>query len=168
MAGNSLFTFSKNFLAIFLLGLVACSNAKEETALENLSWLEGRWEYDNNEQTTIETWEKHPKHGYRVKGWLLEGTDTIFSENIEVKQVGKEIYYLVSIPGQHNDQPVKFKLTENNGKKAAFVNPQNDFPSQIEYSLTPESNVLVQLTGTMNGKPVSENYTLKKVPALVK
>jgi hypothetical protein len=95
---------------------------------------------------------------------MLEGSDTLFAENIKVAQKGREIFYTVTIAEENNGQPVAFKLTENTGNKAVFENPKHDFPQKISYQQTSPDSVLVQVSGLVKNKTQQQEYYLQKNP----
>ena len=125
-------------------------------------WLEGRWEKESEGLKTVEIWERQKNKTYQVKGFMLEGQDTIFSEAISVKPGKTGIEYVVVIADQNNGQPVPFKLTANTDSKAVFENPEHDFPKIISYTKTSPDSVKVEIKGSIKGKPALETYMLKK------
>lgn len=128
-----------------------------------MDWLTGRWENTQEDLKTVEIWERKPA-GFQVRGFMLEGSDTLFAENIIVAQKGREIFYTVTIAEENNGQPVAFKLTENTGNKAVFENPKHDFPQKISYQQTSPDSVLVLVSGLVKNIPQQQEYYLKKSP----
>ncbi len=147
---------------LFLVLIHGCSGPKMEKDLNSLQWLTGRWENENEGRKTVEVWSRENDKSYRIKGFMLEGTDTIFTENITVKPVKNHIDYTVVIADQNNGQPVSFKLTRNTGSEAVFENPAHDFPQKIRYIRLAPDSVKVQIAGKVKGKPVSEAYIMQK------
>lgn len=151
--------FFAGFLLVFVAG---CNSAEKEKELDKLGWLEGTWVNQTLTRKSVEVWQKQKDHTYLVNSWLLEGTDTIFSESIQVKPSGRDITYAVTLAGQQKDGPIIFKLAENTGSKAVFENPEHDFPRKISYTFQPDSAVKVELEGMVNRKMIREAFTLLK------
>ena len=108
--------------------LFGCSNSKNE--FDKLDWLAGRWENEHEGMKTIEIWERKNADEFQVKGLMLEGKDTVFSESINVAPKLGTIFYTVTISDQNNGKPVAFKLTENTGNRACFRKPEARFPAE--------------------------------------
>ena len=144
--------------------LFSCTTTEEKAALEKLAWLEGAWENESEGRKTVEIWEKQKKHAFAVQGFLIEGSDTIFQENITVKASGNKLAYTVTIPDQNQGLPVSFNCIQNTGSRVVFSNPNHDFPKFISYTKTGANAVLIELKGKVNGKTIQESYTLKRRP----
>lgn len=158
---------SVRFLRLFFGGfllffLTQCQSAETGKELDKLQWLEGTWVNQTPTRKSIEVWAQQPDRSYTVNSWLLEGTDTIFSESIEVKPAGQKIIYAVTLAAQPPGEPIEFKLAENTGTRAVFENPEHDFPRKISYTYQPDTAVVVELEGMVNRKMIREAFTLLK------
>jgi hypothetical protein len=158
---RNLFRIALLFISLAWLNQYCTSPARSEE-FDKMDWLAGRWENEKDNVKTIEIWQRNSSNSYAVKGFMLEGADTIFTENIAVKPAAGCINYEVSITGQNQDRPVSFRLTQNTGKQLEFKNLKHDFPQLIRYTALAPDSVLVELAGTLKDKPVKEQYTLIK------
>ena len=127
-----------------------------------MKWLEGRWERKKDGIKTIEIWQRNSENVYSIQGFMVEGTDTIFAEKITVSAGKDGINYIVTITDQNQGKPVSFRLTENTGKMLVFKNPDHNFPQVIRYVRKSPVSILVELEGSLKGKPVTEKYALFK------
>ncbi|MBK0402448.1 hypothetical protein I5M27_05590 [Adhaeribacter sp. BT258] len=127
-----------------------------------MNWLTGRWENQREGIKTVEIWERKPVDEFQVRGFMLEGTDTLFAESIKVASKKRNIFYTVTIPDQNNGKPVAFKLTGNSGSELIFENPEHDFPQKITYQKAGPDSVLVQIEGVVKNKVKKSEYYLKK------
>src|SRR5262245_33777601 len=100
-----------------LLTLVSCNNAKEgtppadapaKTAL--FSKLEGKWVNTGDSSQYIEIWTRMNDSLYASTGYQLQGTDTLFSEKVEIK-TGRTRQYIPQVNNQNGGQPVVFEIT---------------------------------------------------------
>ena len=154
--------FFRTFLfTLFCCGLAACSNSGEQ--FRKMDWLNGRWENKSNNLKIIETWQRENGMGFLVKGYMLENTDTVFSESVKVTLKSGVIIYEVTLPNQNDSKPVMFKLTENTGRKVVFENPDHDFPQKITYQQHQPDSMLVQLEGRADQALEKQEYYLKRV-----
>jgi hypothetical protein len=71
--------------------------------------------------------------------------------------------YTATVEGQNDDKPVAFKLTTATEKQMVFENPKHDYPQKISYTqITPDS-VVAKISGIQQGKPSSEQFSMKKI-----
>jgi len=122
-------------LILFLsvsFGLTAQVN---NDTLEDLEWILGTWERQNVQpgRTQQEIWKKISDKHYQGIGISLQGTDTVFIENLDIRIEGGNVYYIAEV--EENPAPVYFKFTS--WEKDSFVseNPEHDAPKKIAYFL---------------------------------
>lgn len=139
--------------AIFLL--FSCS----QPAKQQFSWLEGKWVQTNADANFHEEWTRVNDTLLIGKGFVMEGTDTLFSERLALETSGdKTVYRVELITGRIAD----FTLTENSADKLVFELPENDFPSKIIYTKKSDTELLVLLEGKGNGKEIKDELELRK------
>jgi len=165
-------------LKLFLLVAVAstissCNNSSNQKStytninrfneLEKASWLIGEWQNNSPEGNATETWEKKNDSTFAGKSYFVVGKDTVSSETISLEQNGKELFYIPTVKGQNNEQPVKFALTSSTSKQLIFENPIHDFPQKISYTQIKNDSLLAEISGTMNGKQNSQKFPMTRV-----
>lgn len=124
-----------SWLMISLLLVCAGSaGGQDNKKLQQLSWMLGDWQRTGlpEGRTGYERW--------RVDGHALAGVgvskrdgQVLFEERLRLVEQDGAIYYIADVA--ENPQPVRFKLVSSSDKKAAFANPEHDFPKRIVYRL---------------------------------
>ena len=94
-------------------------------------------------QCKQEIWEVANGNSLSGKGIELNGTQQQILESIELIYKDDAYWYIPTVPGQNNDQPVAFKLTEESGLKFTFEKSDHDFPNRIIYHYKPLNAVVV-------------------------
>jgi hypothetical protein len=136
------------FLSVpVLFLLVSCGNP--ETAMtETLSvpaetllfpQLAGTWISNGDSSQYIEEWTRVNDSLYSSTGCGLKGTDTLFSEKVQIR-AGKTIrQYIPQVTGQNGGEPVVFEITSLSDSSFVAENPAHDFPQRIVYKLKKDS-----------------------------
>lgn len=164
--------------SLLLFGLMfSCQQKlKEETATEDLkatlkiyafmdkaSWLVGKWGNISKEGNLTETWIKENDSVYKGETYfVVGGKDTVFSEKVDLIQDNGKLSYIVSVPGQNNEKPVRFDMTSMNDSLIIFENPAHDYPNKIVYNKIGKDSVVAEIFGIQKGKPASEKFAMKK------
>jgi hypothetical protein len=150
-------------LKYFILAFIFCSCNENHPGSQNkgdeilqiiahLKWLTGTWKSVSNEGILYEVWKKENDSLISGQGFLISGTDTLFSEKLELQQKGKDLFYVATVKGQNNEQPVSFKFIEFNKGEFNFVNKDHDFPQRIIYKNPQPDFLCTRIEGTKNGK----------------
>ena len=95
------------------------------------------------------------------KGFGIKGTDTLFSEQLQMKIINGNAYYIPTVAAQNEGNPVQFQVIENDSSGFIAENKKHDFPKRIEYQLKGDS-VYAILTGNENGKDRREIFPMRK------
>lgn len=130
--------------------------------LEKARLLIGTWENNFPEGCSTEMWEMQNDSTYTGKSWVVIGGDTVSYESLTLQQSGEELYYIPTVKDQNNNQGVKFKLTSTTDKLLVFENPKHDFPQKISYTFVTKDSVLAEISGTMDGKPSSQQFPMAR------
>lgn len=118
-----------------LLAINFNSNHSKDIATqkpENFDWLTGSWVRTNNAagEKTFENWEKISPKEYKGEGYTLKGKDTIFKEDMELKNKDGNWNFIVT---GVNEEPTTFHVLVLEHNRFVAENPQNDFPKRITY-----------------------------------
>ncbi len=120
----------------------------------DLSWMAGYWLDCSNGREASETWSD-------PRGGLMVGHAVTVSRNgrssFEVSHIGMtpQGFAYVAQPG--GAPPTVFVLTENEGSRAVFSNPDNDFPQRVIYWRDGET-LRARIEGDMNGQVQSMDW----------
>jgi len=148
---------------IFIFAFYSCNqnhsnsrnNIEDESGLntiEHLKWLTGNWKSVSTKGIFYETWKKENDTMFSGRGFFISGNDTLFSEKLQLQQRGTSLFYIATVKGQNNEQPVEFKFTEFNKGEFNFVNKDHDFPQRIIYKNPQPDFLCTRIEGTQNGK----------------
>ncbi len=96
------------------------SVAKKINDLSNLQWLVGTWEQKRADMKSVEKWVADSSNAIWGTGYLLQEDDTIFTENMCIKQIEDKIYFFQNIDTV-NEQ-TKFVLSSNTSNNWNFKN----------------------------------------------
>lgn len=155
----------KRFQGIALLitiTMICNQSAAQTNSLSDARWLLGRWENQTQRGKMVEEWSKLNDSTFAGRSYMITATDSISLESILLKKEGNDLYYIPTVKGQNNDQPVKFKLTSSNTTSLVFENPAHDFPQKISYILEAEKSLMAEISGMMNGQTRSRKFPMKR------
>lgn len=139
------------------------SNSKKRyDKLEELSWLIGNWSNKSDDGLLIENWKKSNDSTYLAKSFYIRGKDTLHHESIELIQNEEDLFYIPTVKGQNNNEPISFKLVDENEKSFIFKNNSHDYPQTIEYIKINDKQLNAIVSGTQDGQTTSDTYVLHK------
>lgn len=161
--------------AVVCAALVSCKDKPKETEtpeqpevktyaeLEKANWFLGNWGNKTPEGELTERWVKANDSVYKGETYfVVGGKDTVFSEAVDLIEEKGKLAYIVTVPGQNNEKPVRFEMTSGNDKQIIFENPKHDYPSKITYNKITADSIVAEISGIQKGKPASETFALKK------
>jgi hypothetical protein len=150
-------------LFLTFLALAACGKKKDKVnKLVAAEWLIGTWENNMEQGRLSETWEKANDSTLNGKSFFIKDKDTLNNETVMLTQKGNDLFYIPTVKGQNNNEPVVFKLTSGNAKQLVFENPHHDFPKKITYTQITKDSLVAEVSGMDNGKQASESYPMKR------
>lgn len=149
-------------LALLFLLTATCNTLSAQTnPLSDAKWLLGKWENQTQRGRMVEEWHKVNDSTFAGRSYMITAMDSIPLESILLRKEGTELYYIPTVKGQNNDQPVKFRLTSSAAKSMVFENPSHDFPQKISYTLE-ERSLMAEISGVMNGQQRSRKFPMRK------
>ncbi|KFE99000.1 DUF6265 family protein [Chryseobacterium luteum] len=147
-----------------VLMTIFCSWTAKQNELEKMEWLIGTWKTQTPKGVLYETWTKKSNTEFQAKSYYLNKKDTIMFEFVRLVEKDQKLHYIVSVNGQHDEQPVDFVSTAvSNSTSLVFENPQNDFPQIITYKKIHKDSLIAEISGTMNGKKGKHAFPMKKI-----
>lgn len=149
-------------LSAFLI--ISCNNKSNKSfdKLNEMSWLNGKWENKLGDGKIVENWKKTNDSVFSGASYFIKGKDTLHFERIELKQIDENLFYIATVQGQNNNEPVEFKLNPNTEVSFSFENPTHDYPQTIEYKKLSDNQLSAKVSGTQDGKLSSDTYILNK------
>lgn len=123
----------KKLLLIVLTLTIQSCYSQASSDLNNLSWLEGKWERTNTKpgKKGFEVWKQVSSTQWTGKGVNMTGADTTFIEKLQLVLRDGIPYYVADVP--ENKAEVLFRFTEFTANSFVCENPQHDFPKKIAY-----------------------------------
>ena len=148
-----------------VLALIISSNlfAQNASSLSSAKWLLGKWGNQTQRGKMVEEWSPVNDSTYGGRSYMITATDSIPLGSIILKKEGSDIFYIPTVKGQNNDQPVKFKLTASSANQLVFENPAHDFPQKITYTLETEDSLMAEISGTVKGQQRARKFPMKKM-----
>ena len=119
-------------LCLFILFVQSSVLYSQKT--ESFKWVVGTWKINTGNGTVCETWELSDDSTLRGKSFFIKQTkDTIPQEVLQIAFRNGDWYYISTVVGQNNNQPVSFKIIFQRGTEFICENPSHDFPQRIAY-----------------------------------
>ena len=115
----------------------------ENNTLSDFRWLLGDWEQQSRQSRNIEKWVMDSSHVITGEAYLMQNDDTLFTEEMEIKQVGKDIYFFQSI--ESPTYKVPFKLVAQTDTQWVFENQNITHPTQIILSNLKQSEYRLEM-----------------------
>lgn len=143
---------TNKLIIIALIILASCGATKSD-----FDWLVGSWERTNGKPgtQTIESWEKVDSKTYKAISVVLKDKDTVYTEHCTIKKEGDNYYYIAEVP--QNPNPTKFKIIAFTSQGFKAVNPEHDFPKEINYKIS--GNTII---ASISGGDKKIDYTFEK------
>ena len=153
-----LFLFS-----VFLIESCQFGPKKIEGDLSNFDWMDGAWMDSSSTGKMVEEWNEINDSVMVGSSIYLAGLDTIFFEEISLKKINGEIYYIPSIQVEDGLQPVLFKFISATNGEFIFENKKHDFPQRIVYSNPVKDSLVAYIDGNQKGEYRKEYFRMKRI-----
>lgn len=147
----------------FAITFVACKKVTHRNFTSKLSWLEGEWLMQTDAAILTEKWKK-TANGFEAFGYMLLGNDTVFSEQLKIKAIDKNIYFGATVFNQNNNKEVDFLMISDDPDSLVFENKYHDYPTRISYINKGNKQILAKASGTINGKDKEDIFHFSKKP----
>ncbi|MBP6335926.1 MAG: hypothetical protein KA444_10695 [Bacteroidia bacterium] len=156
-----------------VLGSFSCGNqqATEEGAektvsnnspLKKLEWILGEWSNQTKEGTIGEKWIFVNDSLFSGEGYSLNKMDTVFKEMLSLLVHEGELYYVPTVSGQNDNQPVWFKIVEIKENFFRSENKQHDFPQIISYSSESPAALLAVIEGPIDSIETKREFRYRR------
>ena len=128
--------------------------AQKKSAPEN--HFAGRWQTLSSSKILGEYWVRKSDSLWTGTGYYIKGRDTTVTETIELRVIGKDLFYIPIVKYQNNEEPVRFKMTSSSKGIFVFENPAHDFPKRIVYDFSAKEKLHAYVGG--GGRPIHFYY----------
>lgn len=120
---------------------------KEYNKLKKAEWFLGNWENVSEEASLTEKWIVKNDSTYYAETYYIGNGDTLFSEKVDLVQIGSELFFIPTVTNQNDNKGVEFRLTAFADDELIFENPEHDFPKKITYKLIDKDSIFAQISG---------------------
>lgn len=145
------------FFYSIIIVLSSCYRPTSSQSIKDLKQLEGNWKSYKGVAFN-ENWIHTSENFFKGKGFSLNENDTSFYEDLSIKMHKDTIYYSVILK---SGRQTNFKLREAKKHKWTFVNPDNEFPSIINYEIENDTLLNISISNIRGNK--EQFFWLKKV-----
>lgn len=147
----------KKLFLLFAL-FISFTNVKAQSKSEQMKWILGVWKITTANGTIVESWRQLNDSTLQGKSAFVKSNgDTIPQESIELAYRNGDWYYIPTVQGQNNNQPVSFKIIFLKGAEFISENPAHDFPQRIAYRRI-KQQLFASIEGKRNGKYSKQNF----------
>ena len=126
------------------------STVAQPSVFSLFHWLVGDWRAEKNGEISSESWIARDSQSLFGKGFLVKNSDTIFAEQMRIRNVGRKVLFTTSLDLDQN--PTHYELVSFSGDRAVFENEKVDFPQQVILKKNSDSAFS---TIYQNSKPVN-------------
>jgi hypothetical protein len=119
----------------------------------------GAWRGEAGTRTLEEFWTPANDDTMLGVNRTSKGSQTSFFEYLRIEKQKDGIYYLASPKGRC--PAIAFKLVESAAQRAAFENPEHDFPQRIIYWREGDA-MHARIEGTQKGRPKASQWSWQK------
>lgn len=145
------------YLFSIIIFLSSCYRPTSTQSMQDLKQLEGNWKSYKGVGFN-ENWMHESENIFRGIGFSLNENDTSFYEQLSIKLDNDTIYYSVIL---ESGKVTDFKLTKAKKDKWTFINPNNDYPSIINYEIENDTLLNISISNIRGNK--EQFFWLRKV-----
>lgn len=155
------------YLIIVLLPfLFQCTSKTKLTPIERFPYLLFEYEARGKSNTFKEAWQAG-KNGSLIGNGVTvrDGKDTIMTEQLAIRLIDGDYYYISKVSNQNRGEEVLFKIVQVNDSSFIAENPAHDFPKRISYQLKSRDYLYVVVDDglAIDSKKI-EFHLIKKQP----
>jgi hypothetical protein len=147
-------------ILFFALFFAACSSNDPYKKLDRLS---GLWQTDTGEGLLYEEWTKSDNNVMHGKSYMINGSDSMVFERVELSKKDSGVYYIPTVKDQNQSRPVYFKLISSNDTAYTFENKAHDFPQRIIYRFVGNDSIVARIEGDVKGSLQYQEYFYSRV-----
>lgn len=138
----------KNALFAIVVVLFLSFTVNKEKNVSPFRWLEGSWTMKVKRGMITETWQANNDSSLLgISKMITLAGDERVMENLELMYTAGNFYYVSTVCGQNNNQPVSFVITSYSEKSFVAENPEHDFPRRIGYTLVNKDSIHAFIDG---------------------
>lgn len=152
------------FSIVILILTCFCTNVQaQKDPLKTFAFALGSWEMQTPKGKIVEQWSQNPDKTLSGKSYRINAKgDSLRTESLQIKKIGKEIFYCSTVTGQNGGKETCFKLISTKDEIYVFENKTHDFPQRIVYQNQGKNDMLAWIEGELNGKSRKSEFKYKR------
>ncbi|TCD13989.1 hypothetical protein EZ456_24860 [Pedobacter psychrodurus] len=151
-----------NFMVLILIGFFTNVKAQKDPS-KAFAFILGSWEMQAAKGKIIEQWIQNPDKTLSGKSYRINAKgDSLLTETLHIKKIGKEIFYCSTVTGQNGGRETCFKLISTKDEAYIFEDKTHDFPQRIVYQNHGKNEMLAWIEGELNGKSRKSEFRYKR------
>ncbi|MCX2582587.1 DUF6265 family protein [Pedobacter sp. MR22-3] len=149
-------------LILFFVGFY--SNVKAQRDLsKTFSFVLGSWEMQTPKGKIVEQWSESTDAILKGKSYRVNAKgDSILTETLQIRTIGKNVFYCSTVANQNEGKEVCFKLISTKDQIYIFENAAHDFPQRIVYQNQGKNEMLAWIEGKLNRKSRKSEFRYKR------
>ncbi len=126
---------------------------------QQLNWLASSWKMETRTGVLYEIWHYVDDSTFQSRSYKIRlSGDTIPLEQVKLCFRDNQVFYIPTVRGQNNEEPVPFRITSITSHSFKAENKEHDFPQFIEYNLESALKLQAAVYGKENGKERREEF----------
>jgi hypothetical protein len=151
-----------SFVILVLIGFCSKVQAQKEPS-KTFAFVLGNWEMQTSKGKIVEQWVQSSDQSLSGKSYRINAKgDSVLSETLQIRKIGKELFYCSTVANQNEGKEVCFKLVSTKDKIYIFENKEHDFPQKIVYQNQGNKEMLAWIEGELNGKIRKSEFRYKR------
>lgn len=147
---------------MFLLGFSINAQAQKDPS-KTFAFVLGSWEMKTAKGKIVEQWVQNSNQLLSGKSYSVNNEgDSVLTETLQIRKIGKELFYCSTVANQNEGKKVCFKLVSTKDKIYIFENKEHDFPQKIVYHNQGNKEMLAWIEGELNGKIRKSEFRYKR------
>ncbi|MGQ0540549.1 MAG: DUF6265 family protein [Blastocatellia bacterium] len=146
-------------LFFVLCGCVEAQDAK--SSVNNLNWMAGCWELNENGRITTERWAKPTENLMIGTSQTVRNGKSVAFEFLRVVNNGHGLIYVAKPSSSKDETP--FMVSKMGENEITFENLKHDFPQRIIYRLEKKDSLAARIEGTVNNQLKGMDIPMKRV-----
>ncbi|MGO4876415.1 DUF6265 family protein [Pedobacter psychrotolerans] len=149
-------------LILFFAGFYSNVKAQRDPS-KTFSFVLGSWEMQTPKGKIVEQWSESTNAILKGKSYRVNAKgDSIFTETLQIRKIGKNVFYCSTVANQNEGKEVCFKLISTKDQIYIFENAAHDFPQRIVYQNQGKNEMLAWIEGELNGKSRKSEFRYKR------
>ncbi len=127
-------------------------------------WIVGNWKTSLLKGYIIETWNKENDSILKSISYIIKPNgDSILQEKVNLEYSNGNTFYIPTVSGQNNNEPVIFNLIKNQDNELVFENLEHDFPQRVVYKLISKNKILAWIEGNLKGRFKKKEFEMDRM-----